>query len=219
MLSRRRLLGGMAGGSVVSLAGCALFDDEIEASARPARVSESVRSEAGYQHHRTESQRFEQTVTVADQERRLVLTNWTTEYRKLPGGQESSAATFLVFTTPTITVAGRSANPFERFDERRLIDEMEGRSEEGTHSGDLEEVGDRSMTVLGQRVELSQYESTQDISDQSVTIRSHIGTLTHDGDLLVIFGSHPDTSEHEQLADEAENISRLAEGIDHPTEA
>lgn len=212
MYSRREALTAVLGGAVVSVAGCsALLGDEIEQSASPARVREQTRQETGYKEQKMMDQTFEQTVEIGGEQRDLKLTNWITEYRKLPGAEEQSAASFLIFTTPTVTIAGQSANPFDRLDEETLIRRLVSRSERDS-AGSLNEKQRRETEILGETVSLSVYESTQSVAGQDVVINMYSGDLTHDSDIIYMLGTHP------QLVDEAENIYQLAAGIEHPVE-
>ena len=211
MYSRRTALAAMAGGAVVSLSGCALLGDEIEQSASPAAVSEQSLQGTGYDEARMEDQSFEQAIEINDEERDLRLTNWITEYRKLPGETDQSAASFLLFTTPTITVAGRSANPFDQFSEEVLIRRvMEQASRGGAQ--DFEKQGEEELEILGDTVPLSIYQTTQSVAGQDIDVRMYFGELANDGDLLFVLGAHP------ELLDESENMYQLAEGIAHPVE-
>ncbi|MFW6434914.1 MAG: DUF6517 family protein, partial [Halovenus sp.] len=170
MYSRRAALAGLAGGAVVSLSGCALLGDEIEQSASPAAVSEQTLQETGYTEQRMDDQTFEQTVTVNDEDRDLRLTNWVTEYAKLPDSDERSVASFLIFTTPTVSVAGREANPFETFSEEQLIRRLLDQSEQ-MDADDLETEGERETEILGEAVDISTYRTTCLCSGPCVTWR------------------------------------------------
>jgi hypothetical protein len=211
MYSRRAALAAMAGGAVVSLSGCALLGNEIEQSASPAAVSEQSLEGTGYDEARMEDQSFEQTVEINDEERDLRLTNWITEYRKLPDSDEQSVASFLIFTTPTITVAGRSANPFDAFSEEQLIRRLLDQSDR-MDANDLEKEGEHETEILGESVSLSTYRTTQSVEGQEINVSMYFGELTNDGDLLFVLGAHP------ELLDESENMYQLAEGIEHPVE-
>ncbi|MEF8822089.1 MAG: DUF6517 family protein, partial [Halovenus sp.] len=204
-------LAAISGGAVVSLSGCALLGDEIEQSADPARVSEQALQGTGYSEARMEDQSFEQTVEINDEERDLRQTNWVTEYRKLPGETEQSAASFLIFTTPTVTVAGQSANPFNAFSEEQLIRRLTDQSGRGDAT-DLEKQRERETEILGESVTLSIYQTTQSVAGQDVDVTMYFGNLANDSDLLFLLGAHP------ELLDESENIYQLAEGIEHPVD-
>lgn len=212
MHTRRDAIATVAGGAVVAVAGCsALFGDGIEKSASPAAVTEGTLQTTGYEQRGMTEQQFTQTVRVSGEERDLDLTNWITEYQKLPGSTEQSAATFLIFTTPTVTIAGQSANPFDQFDERRLLRQLISLSARGD-AGSLDEQGGRTFDILGTSVDTSIYQTTQSVAGQAVDVLIHTGNLTNEGDILYVMGAHP------QFIDEAENIQLLSEGIDHPVE-
>lgn len=205
------MLGTIAAGAVVATAGCGLLGDEIEESADPARVSEQALGETGFEHGKTESQTFEDQIQVGDTQRDISITNWTSEYSKLAVDDETQAANFLLFTSPTVTVAGQSVNPFDRLDEQALIRALIERSGRG-QAQDLEEVGTRNVQILGTAVELTTYRTTQQVAGQDIDVLLDFGSLTNDGDLVALLGAHP------ELLDESENIDRLAQGVEHPTE-
>ncbi|MXR51210.1 hypothetical protein GRX03_06280 [Halovenus sp. WSH3] len=215
MWTRRQLLATTGGAVTAALAGCSLFGGPIEGEAEPARVLEPAQSQTGYTHQRTAEQVIEQTVNLGDQERDISLTNWLSEYSKTPGTAPDGAAGFLLFTTPTVSVAGQSANPFDQFGEKQLIREVVKRSARGDPQGGLVEVGTETVQMLDQSVDLTEYETTQTISGQSVDVRIHVGTLTNEGDLIAVLGSYPDPSQF-SLSGEAENIYTLARGTTHP---
>lgn len=196
----------------ITLAGCsALFGDEIEKRASPARVDDETLADTGFEHVRTEESSLEQTIEVGGEERNINLTNWISEYAKLPTGDDQNAASFYVFTTPTISVAGRSANPFDRMSEKRFIDAVLARTGRG-ETDDLEEKETHDVTTLGETIEVTEYETIQDVAGHEVRVRLYFGNLTNDGDLLALLGAHP------ELLDERDGILSLAAGVDHPTD-
>lgn len=211
MLTRRTLLLSGVSGAVVSVAGCSLLGDEIEAEASPARVDDTTLTETGYEHLRTDDSVLEQTVQVENTERQVSITNWMSEYGTVGTADEQSAAHFLVFTSPTVGIAGRSVNPFDRYNEKRLIRDLASGSERG-EPAELEEVGTETVETLGVSVEFTVYRTTQEVAGESVDLLLHFASLTNDGDLVAILGTHP------EILDESENMYRLAGGIEHPTE-
>lgn len=211
MTRRRPFLGMIVAGAVAATGGCGLLGDEIEASANPARVGRQALTDTGFEHGQTESQTFEDEIQVGDTQRNISITNWVSEYTKLAAGDETQAASFLLFTSPTVTVAGQSVNPFDRLDEKALIRALIERSGRG-QAENLEEVGTRTVQVLGSAVELTTYRTTQQVAGQDIDVLLHFGSLTNDGNLVALLDAHP------EVLDESENIDRLAAGIEHPTE-
>lgn len=212
MESRRDVLATIAGAGTVALAGCSVFGDEtIEKSAAPARAGDEALESTGFEHRNTEERPFERTVEVGGESRDLKLTNYLVQYGKEVGDFGVDGATFRLFTTPVVSVAGQDANPIQNFDDRRLVREVVQRAG-GRESGDLQSASQRRATVFGNAVMFSQYLSNTEIEGQTVTIRLHFGQTTHDGDVVTILGVHP------QRFDETANIYALAEALVHPAE-
>jgi hypothetical protein len=208
MHTRRATLGALAAAGVTALAGCSLLDDATSQEAEPAAVAESAAGSAGFEHDRLRDQSYEQTVEVADESQELQLTNWTNRYTRAAAGVEFDAATFLLFTTPTVTVAGQTANPFGQFDTEQLLQEMVDRLDTGPVQS-IQRVGERTVTVLDDQVTIEEFDAE---SDGGVQLRLHLGDSTHEDDLLVLFGLHP------ELLDMTADIDTLAEGTVHPAE-
>jgi hypothetical protein len=212
MVTRRKYLAAVAGGTAtVSIAGCGLLSDSLEASASPGGVPESVRSSTGFADEQMEKSTWKDTREVAGEERDLKLTNWTTEYTKVPAQDNVGAAGFVIFSSPTVSIADRSFNPFDQFDEKRLIRAVLSRSSQGD-AGDLKEAGSENFSVFEESVEFTEYESTQSVAGRDVDMRVHIGNLTHDGDLLTMLGTYP------EVLSDLENVKQMAEGTDHPVD-
>jgi len=211
MPTRRTYLATVAPGAAVAVAGCGLLGDTIEAEASPGQVPESVRSQTGFTDEQMTDSVFEDTREIAGEERDLRLTNWTTEYSKQPAQDDIGVAGFIIFASPTVSVADRSFNPFEQFDETRLIQAVLSRSSQAS-ANDLQEAGSDSFSVFEESVEFTEYESTQSVGGQDIDIRLHIGNVTHDGDLLAMLGTYP------AVLSELENVRAMAEGIDHPVD-
>jgi hypothetical protein len=209
MQTRRATLGALAGACVTALAGCSLLDDALEQAAEPAAAEESAVGATTFQHDSLTEQVLEQTVEVAGESQDLKLTNWTNRYTMPASGVQFDAARFSLFTTPTVTVAGESANPFGQLDAEALIRAMVERLDTGPIQ-DIQKVGEREVTVLEESVTIEEFDA--EAEQAGVQLRLHIGDRTHDGDLLVLFGLHPD------LLEATGDIDTLAEGVVHPAE-
>lgn len=106
MHTRRATLGALVSAGAAALAGCSRLDDVTNQEADPAAVEESAARSAGFEQERLRDQTYEQRVEVADESQELRFTNWTNQYTRATAGVEFEAASFLLFTTPTVTVAG-----------------------------------------------------------------------------------------------------------------
>jgi hypothetical protein len=208
MHTRRATLGALAAG-VTALAGCSLLDDATGQEADPAAVTADAVGSTEFEHDSLTSQAYEQTVEVGDRSQDLQLTNWTNRYVMSTASVDIDAIRFSLFTTPTVTVAGESANPFGQFDRERLLRRMVDRVDI-VPIENIQMVGERPVTVLGESVTVDEFEA--ETEQQGVRIRLHIADRTHEGDLLVLLGLHPD------LLDLTDDIDTLAEGIVHPSE-
>ncbi len=211
MISRRRVIATLAAGGAVSLAGCSLLEDVLSDEAKPAIVGEEALSETGYSHERTDEQTLSETVDVGALSQDVSLTNWLVEYGY--GGDLdldlSNPIRYLLFSTPTVSVAGRDVNPLEQIDTEELLSEMSSRSEfEGLE--DIEKAGSRDVETLGETVEIQEFHAQTEQGD--IDVRLHLGSLTNDGDLIVIFAAHP------EAIDETDNVDILTDGIEHPVD-
>lgn len=209
METRRDALAVLAGACTTALAGCALLEDVLEAEAEPAGVEEKAVAETPFEHDRLSEDVHEQTVEVGGESQDLRLTNWTNRYTMAVPEVDLEAARFSLFTTPTVTVADRSANPFRRLDREELVRAVVDRLDTGPIE-EIEKTGERSVTVLGNRVTVDEFDART--QQEGIDLRLHMGDRTHDGDLLVPFALHP------ELLDLTEEVDTLAEGTAHPVD-
>jgi len=210
--TRRGVLATFGTLGAVALAGCGLlFGDEIEQSASPAAIDEATLGTTGFQHEGTEELTFTETVEVGGESRDLRLTNWIANYRKAAAEASEGVASVHLFSTPSVRVADREANPFARFSKRQLLEEVASRAGQGTIR-DIREVGSRSASVLGDTVSFTEYEAIAQLEGQDVPIVLPIVRTTHDGDILGILGLYP-----KQLPDPG-GVYEAAEGTVHPAE-
>lgn len=211
MQTRRSVLSLVASAGLVSLSGCPLLSDTTEASSSPARVSEQALDGTGYEQQRMEDFSREDTIEVAGESQEVKLTNWVTEYRRaMPEFDgDIDAASWTLVTSPTVSIAGRDVNPFERMDEERLLRRVLDRIDKvGVEN--IQQVGERTVSVLGEDVEITQFQARTE--EEGIDVFIHMGHLTHDGDFVVLHGIHP------TLLDESATMDQLAEGTEHPVD-
>jgi len=209
MQSRRAALAAIAGVCTTALSGCSLLDDVLEAEAEPAAVGDDTLDGTSFEHANLDDQVHEQTVEVAGESQDLRLTNWTNRYTMPVPELDLDAAWFSLFTTPTVSVAGESANPFGLLDREQLVQAMVDRLDTGPIE-DVEKIGEREVTVLDETVTVDEFEARTE--QEGVELRLHLGDRAHEGDLLVLFGLHP------ELLDLTGEVDTLAGGAIHPTE-
>lgn len=213
MHTRRAVLGAIAGAGAASLAGCSLLGDSVEESADPAAVSDDALSATGFDHNGTEEKVLEETVEAGDESRDIKLTNYLAKYGKALEGMGQDAATFRIFTTPGVTVAGQQVNPLRALDDEQLLQTVIDRA--GASGVDnLEQVGTRSVTVLGNDEQFQQYEGTTEIEGEEIEVLLHFGRTSNEGQMVSMLGGHPKA----EPLNESENIYTLAEDVVHPAD-
>ena len=207
--TRRALLSAVGGLSVASLAGCALLEDEIQRSASPAELGTETRQQTGFEHQGTEELTLTETVEVAGESRDLSLTNYLATYRRTVPAAEAAVASFQAFTTPSVTVANREANPIWDIEPKRLIQRVATGPQLGGVQ-DIREVGTREIRSLGATRTISILEGTAERQGQEFDVRLPTGKFKHDGDILVLVGGYPPALGGQ------EQVQRAIEELVHP---
>ncbi|CCQ36405.1 uncharacterized protein Nmlp_2233 [Natronomonas moolapensis 8.8.11] len=209
-MRRRTLLGGAVGIAASAAAGClgAVGMDEYEAT--PAGVDPAVREETGYEQTAVEEQVIERTVDAGVSEE-ITVRNYLTEHQKgvdLGPIGTVQAATFTVFTSPKISIAGRGLNPIAGMSAAELIEAIESDSE---GLSDVERVEDGEATVLGQSTAESLFEAEAELdAGVSVDVNLHVTeSVETTDDHLVTIGVYP----REVEAAEADNVAAMRSGV------
>ena len=213
MYTRRTAVGALVGLCTAALAGCSRLDEALDGetldeAAEPAAVEASAAAAAGFRQTTLTDRVYERTVEVAGESTGLRLRNWLARYTPVAAA-DGDPAVFALLTTPTITVAGRSANPFRGFDRERLLRAIVERTDTAPVTG-VEAVGERTSTVLGDPVPVDVFRA--DGTRNGTRLRLQAGDRTHDGDLLVFLCISPAS------VDATEATDTLAAGITHPVE-
>ncbi|MFC7072571.1 DUF6517 family protein [Halovenus rubra] len=204
METRRSVLGVLGVAGVASLAGCGVLQDTFEQNASPAGVEQPALDQTGFEHRQDEEIQFTRTVDALGQSRDLRLTNWLVTHGKGAGDVGADAATFRIFSTPSVTVAGNEINPIDNFDDEQLLAQVSGQQ------GSLEAESTQVVSILGTDVELTRYKTQREVAGAAVTVFVHVGRLSNNGDLLTVVGAYP------ELLDESEKIYSLARAVEHP---
>jgi len=207
MHTRRATLGTLAATGMVALAGCSLFNDPLEQEADPAAVEESAAASAGFEQDELTEQVTETSVDVNDESRDLSLTIWVNRYTRAVPEVDLDTALFGLLTTPTVTLAGQSANPLRQLDRERLLQEMLDRFGV-VPVENIRRVRERQVTVLGGATLVEEFLA----ETEEVQLRLHLGDRTHESDLLVLFALHP------ELLDLTGDVDTLAEAVVHPAQ-
>jgi hypothetical protein len=208
--NRRTLLASAGIITVSGLAGClgVVGLDEHEAS--PAGVESDVREETGYEQTNIEERVIEETVEVAGMSEDIVVRNYLTEHEKsIDLGPLGSfrAASFVVLTSPQISVFGQELNPISEMSSEELIGLLESNFD---GIGNAEKIGDGSVSILDQETAEAVYEAEVEVEGTTVDANIHVTeSVRTENDHLVAVGAYP-----KQVRETEEpNIAALMGGI------
>lgn len=178
--------------------------------APPARVDEEVLEGTDYSLEQTETEEEVRTFEIAaGQTREVEVVNRIAEYHRLidmgPLG-EAPGAVFGTLSTPAVEVLGRTFNPIEDADNRDLADEGQSQYEEISIGSEIDR---RTITVLGESIELSKFEGEAMLSGLGIDVFAHVGIAEGDDEYVVVFGIYPQV-----LSGEEETTVTLAESVE-----
>lgn len=207
--ARRRLLAGIFGLTLGSLSGCALLQDEVQRSASPAGLDEQTQTQTSFEHQGTDELTLNQTVQVAGESRDLSLTNHLAKYQRAAPGSEGAVASVQLFSTPSVSVGDREANPFWDADPKQFLKNVATGEQIGGFD-EVREVGTREFSVLGQSRTFQILETTTERQGKEVIVRLPTGKFKHDGDILGLFGGYPAALGGQQ------QVQTALQGVVHP---
>ncbi len=158
-------------GLLVASSGCVglITGETVEFDSAPASVGDSALEETGYEQSMADEQTIERTVTVAGQERTIRVTNHVRQYdRGIDLGPlgEVNAGRFIVFSTPSASVAGKSLNPAASWSNERLVEEVASRNDQ---INDVQFERNRSVEALGESREVAVFSGTTSIEVRKST--------------------------------------------------
>ena len=214
----RSLLALLAVLALVLGAGCLgmVFGDGIEAVASPAEVEQDAVDDTGFEYDQADTIEIDETVEAAGQERRILITNHVRTYQQTEGamGLDQQTGAFVVLSTPDVTVARQSVNPLTRMDHRELLGEFEDELESEVGSfEDVRKVDERTEPILGTDATVTTFAADTEMQGQTVTLHIHLTTVTHEGDVILAMGIHPEAFQHQ-----ASEVFELMNDIEHPVE-
>ena len=200
-------------GLLVVSSGCVglLTGETVEFESSPASVSDSALEETGYEQSIADEQTIERTVDVAGQERTIRVTNHVRQYQRgidLGPVGEVNAGSFIVFSTPSASVAGQTLNPAASWSNERLVEEVASRNDQ---ISDVEFQRNRSVDALGESREVAVFSGTTTIEGQEVDVLIHLASFEHEGDVVVAVAVYP-----ERIDDrESPRVDTLLGGLSH----
>lgn len=200
--------------AVLLTSGCLGFITGTQAKtfeSKPVSVSDSARSQAGYQEVRVEAQTHERTFSAAGQSRTVKVTNHLAEYSRsaqVPVLADQEVARFTVLSTPKVTVLDRAFNPIAGKSNRQLAQRLQEKYET---ISDVQLVGNRTVTALGSGRSVSKFTATATtVAGKETDVVLHVASFPHGEDIIVAVAVYP-----KQLDGEQAKVDTLISGIQH----
>lgn len=215
MVGRRQLLAGVAG-LTAGLAGCAATQDEYSFSSTPGAFAESAVTESGYTGLDREEIEITRRVEVAGSTRDVTVTNYATPYERQVtlAGSERTLAGAAVFTTPSISFVGQEYNPVADQSPKALLErtsEQFAGQLDGGSIEDIQQVDERTLTVLGSDTTVSVFDATTTYQGSEIPVRILVAKVKHDGDFVIVAAAYPKALR----SDERPRAERLFENVEH----
>ncbi|MFB6126309.1 MAG: DUF6517 family protein [Halolamina sp.] len=213
MSPTRRGFGGIAVGTLASLAGCAAIQGATTFESEPARVPSQTQSDTGYQETDTREMTIEREVGGQQVE----ATNHIAEYQKeVDFGPLGSArlGVYVAFTTPAVQVAGQEFNPISEMSREELVQQIQGRYD-AVES--VSKAGKFEATVVGESATVGEFDAKTTYNGQEIELKILVARVKHDygnsSDFVVPVGIYPTRKDEERG-----NIVTLMENTEHPAE-
>lgn len=212
MADNSRTLAILAIAGLVLLSGCSALvtgNNPVEFAADPAGVDDATLSETNYELANSEESTINRTVSIAEEERTVIITNHMKTFEKQSSNSKSTGL-FAVFSTPSAEVAGQAVNPIATVSNDRLVDLVTKQSDSGSIN-DVEKVDEYNLTVNGDQTTVTKYEGTTTVEGQKVDVYIHLTKMQMDSDTVVAVGIYPKLTA-EQSSDE---MDALMQGLEH----
>lgn len=207
-MRRRDVLIGSSGVATAALAGClgAIGMDEHEAS--PAGVDPETLDDTGYEFIAVDEMMVTETFERAGYSETVRVTNYLTEYEKSvslgPLGS-LQAASFVVLTTPQVSLAGQEFNPIQEMDSQELVELV---AENYDDVDSIEHDRDSDVSILDQDTVEARFSADARFDGHEFPVYIHISESVQTADdHLVTIGVYP----QEVAGDEEDNVVAMME--------
>lgn len=213
----RRVAAALLLAGLLATSGCIGFltgQNALTFESNPVSVSGQAQSQTGYDQARKEPSTVTKSFSAAGETRNVTVTNHVAEYKRtvgVAGLAEGELARFTVISSPEVEVLGQTFNPLAELSNRELAAQFQKKYETVS---DVQAVGDRTETVLGEEVTVTKFTARATIQGgQQMDVYLHITKFKHGDDYVVAVAVYP-----RQLDGEQENVNVLLSGIQHSTE-
>lgn len=188
--------------------------DSATFEATPATPGETVLAETGYVQTGGDTVTVRRTISPAGQDRTIIVNNERRTYEKTVDVQDDSFTNgvFVVLSTPAISVAGSSQNPFASLSHEEILQRFESDLDPGSGELTFERVDQRDAAMLGQSTTVSEFRTQMAVENETREFAVYVTKVRSDGDIVVAVGLHPTA-----FADERVSVMRLFHAVDHPS--
>jgi len=220
-LSRRQLVAGGAVLTTVVLVGLVLavvpagvlglaVSDTATLEAAPATPDDAVLNETGYELNDTDTVTVERQLTVAGQDRTVVVNNPQRVYRNQvrAGNRTVTGGVFATASTPAIEVAGSPRNPIAGESHRELLDRFRSNLDIADNAT-FENVTTHDAVLVGSRTTVTEFETNLTVDGERREFAIYVTSARSNGDIVVAIGGHPTA-----FADERISIMRLIYAVE-----
>lgn len=215
-MSNRRILATLLLAGLLVTSGCTQLvgSGPAEYDAESAVVAESTAESNDYQLNNTREVELTRTLSLAGQEKEVVVTNEVATYEKsldlgVLGSQKLGVVA--VFASPQVEVAGQAMNPIGDWSNQKLVREIGSRYDA---IDDVESTGEsQNVTVLGTDTEVETFAGTTTVQGQQVDVTIHVTKFAHDGDYVAVVGAYPS-----QFEDQSTAVLEMIRAVEHPAE-
>jgi hypothetical protein len=215
-MSNRRILATLLLAGLIVTSGCTqlLGSGPAEFEAEGAVVADATAESNDYQLNNTREVELTRTLSVAGQEKEVVVTNEVATYEKsldlgVLGSQKLGVVA--VFASPQVEVAGQAMNPIGDWSNQKLVREIGSRYD---GISNVEPTGEgQNVTVLGTDTEVATFEGSTTVQGQQVDVTIHVTKFAHDGDYVAVVGAYPSQFDDQQSA-----VLEMIRAVEHPAE-
>lgn len=212
MISRTRPVTALLLTALLLLSGCTAAitgSEPIAFEADPAGVDAETVNEREYEQVDQQNLTAERTVSFAEQERTVKITNHLTSYEKQTGPMPAGGM-LTVFSSPSAEVLGQAVNPITRMSNDQLVSTVVEQSESESIEN-IEKVSEHNVTVNGEKTTVTKYEGTTTIEGERVDVYLHLTKIQVADDTIVAVGVYP--QEAESFAHD--DMDALMQGLQH----
>lgn len=207
--NRRKYLATLSALGVSAIAGCSAEEaipEKIEKSASEAIVTQNGLNETGYEHQNKDEFVIDRELDIKEQTIDVKLTNIANSYSR---GRLANMNRFVIASTPNISVAGISANPLDRLDNKDLLDRLSRGIET---LKDVEPQGTTKVSSLGEEREVEMFSAVIEQNGREMDVFLHMTKFAHEDDYLIALGGYPQESDEI----ERDRIYTLIQNVEHP---